>query len=417
MERLWAVDTVERLGIDRHFAKEIKDALAYVYSHWDERGIGCGRENPVADIAVTSMGLRILRLHGYNVSSDVLRTFRHENGEFFRFMGQTERGVTDMLNLNRCSHVAFPRETVMEEAKHCTERYLWNALEDVDALGKWCLKKNIRGEVEYALRNPWLRSLRRLEARSYIEHYGANDVWFGKTMHMMPYINNSKYLELAKLDFNNVQSIHQKELRELRRWWKSSGFAELNFTRDRVAEIFFSIASSVFEPELATCRAVYTKSTICAVILDDLYDAHGSVEDIKLFNEAVKRWDHSLLDRMAEHIKTCFLGLYDLVNEIAEEGRKRQGHDVLGYIRYLWEILLEAYTKEAEWSEAEYVSSFHEYIETASITLGLVTIVPISVIFTGEVLTDHILSQIDYRSKFAYLMGLTGRLINDLKTY
>jgi hypothetical protein len=38
---------------------------------------------------------------------------------------------------------------------------------------------------------------------------------------------------------------------------------------------------------------------------------------------------------MPEHIKICFLGLYNLVNEIAEEGRKKQGHDVLGYIRNL----------------------------------------------------------------------------------
>ena len=38
-------------------------------SHWDERGIGRARENPVADIDVTAMGLRILRLHGYDVSS------------------------------------------------------------------------------------------------------------------------------------------------------------------------------------------------------------------------------------------------------------------------------------------------------------------------------------------------------------
>lgn len=57
-----------------------------------------------------------------------------------------------------------------------------------------------------------------------------------------------------------------------------------------MAEIYFSMAISMFEPELATCRAVYTKSSICVVILDDLSDAHGSVEDIKLFTEAVKRW-------------------------------------------------------------------------------------------------------------------------------
>nr|AFU73872.1 putative monofunctional diterpene synthase [Pinus contorta] len=417
MERLWAVDTVERLGIDHHFKKEIKNALDYVYSHWDERGIGWGREDDLAVIDVTAMGLRILRLHGYNVSADVLKTFRDQNGEFFCFSGQTERGVTHMLNVNRCSHVAMPGETVMEEAKLCTERYLRNALENVDAVDKWCLKQNIRGEVEYALKYPWHRSLPRLEARSYIECYGPNDVWLGKTMYTMPYINNGKYLELAKLDFNNVQSMQQKEILELRRWWRSSGFAELNFTRDRVAEIYFSIASTMFEPELATCRAIFTKTTVCLVILDDLYDTHASLENINLFNEAFKRWDLSLLDRMQEHMKICFLALYNLVNEIAQEGRERQGHDVLGYIRNLWELVLEAYTNEAEWSEAEFVPSFHEYIATASISVSGPTLILICVLFTGELLTDHILCQIDYRSKFAYLIGLIGRLLNDTKTY
>ena len=42
-------------------------------SHWDERGIGWARENPVPDIDDTVMGLRILGLHGYNASSGILR--------------------------------------------------------------------------------------------------------------------------------------------------------------------------------------------------------------------------------------------------------------------------------------------------------------------------------------------------------
>lgn len=78
-----------------------------------------------------------------------------------------------------------------------------------------------------------------------------------------------------------------------------------------------------------------------------------------------------------------------------------------------WEIQLGAFTKEAEWSQAKYVPSFDEYIETASVSVALRTVVLISVFFTGELLTDHILSQIDYRSTFACLMSLTGRLMND----
>ncbi|KAH9292443.1 hypothetical protein KI387_042368 [Taxus chinensis] len=216
-ERLWAVDTVERLGIDRHFKEEIKETLDYVYMYWNERGIGWARDNAVGDIDDTAMGLRILRLHGYNVSSDALKTFRDGNGEFFCFMGQTQRGVTDMLNVHRCSQVALPGEKIMEEAKLCTQRYLTNALENVGAFDKWALKKDLQGEVEYVLKYPWHRSMPRLEARSYIEQYGANDVWLGKSMYLMPSVSNAKYLELAKLDFNNVQAIQQKEIQDLHR--------------------------------------------------------------------------------------------------------------------------------------------------------------------------------------------------------
>jgi len=132
----------------------------------------------------------------------------------------------------------------------------------------------------------------------------------------MPYISNEKYLELAKLDFNHVQSLHQKELKSsevlltlhllsfiwnvssllkanifciVQRWWKSSGFSDLKFTRERVTEIYFSAASFMFEPHFATCRDVYTKISILAVILDDLYDGHGSLDNLELFSQAVKR--------------------------------------------------------------------------------------------------------------------------------
>jgi hypothetical protein len=75
----------------------------------------------------------------------------------------------------------------------------------------------------------------------------------------------------------------------VQRWWTSSGFSELKFTRDRVAEIYFAPASFMFEPHFASCRAVYTKFSILTVILDDLYDGHGTLDNLELFSQAVKR--------------------------------------------------------------------------------------------------------------------------------
>ena len=78
---------------------------------------------------------------------------------------------------------------------------------------------------------------------------------------------------------------------------------------------------------------------------------------------------------------------------------------------------MEAYTKEAEWSQAKYVPSFDEYIDNAIVSASLRIVVLISALFTGEILKDEVLSKIGHGSKFLHLMGLTGRLVNDTKTY
>ncbi|GLJ48435.1 hypothetical protein SUGI_1022380 [Cryptomeria japonica] len=367
-QRLWAVDTLERLGIDRHFKKEIKETLDYVYTYWDDRGIGWARDNAVGDIDDTAMALRILRLHGYKVSSDALKTFQDKNGEFFCFMGETHRGVTDMLNVHRCCQVAFAGETIMEEAKLCTKRYLTSALESAKTFDKWALKKDVWGEVEYVLKYPWHRSLARLEARSYIDQYGPNDVWLGKSIYLLPCISNPKYSELAKLDFNRVQ------------WWKSCGLAKVGFIPDRLVEIYFAVVASMFELEFAM-------------------------------------WDLSLVDIMPQEMKNCFLSMYNTINEITQEGSKRQGYDVFPHIRNLMKAQVASLNIKAKWVQEKYVPSLDEYIDNSKISMGLGTIVLASMLFTGDFLSSKVFSKICHGSKFLHLVTLTGCLIYDSKTY
>ncbi|GLJ48425.1 hypothetical protein SUGI_1022120 [Cryptomeria japonica] len=385
--------------------------------HWNDEGIGWAKHSSVTDIDDTSMALRILRLHGYNVSSDALKGFRDKNGEFFCFMGQTHRAVTDMFNVHRFSHVAFPGETIMEEARLFTHKYLTNAVQNVGTFDKWALKKDLQGEVEYVLKYPWHRSMPRLEARSYIEQYGGeNDVWLSKALYLMPNVSNGKYLELAKLDFNNMQSMHQNEIPHIQRWLELCGFNKF-FTQKNVVQTYFIISTSMFEPEFATCRAVYTKTAILTVILSDLFESHCSVADIMVFSEAVQRWDLSLVNSMAEEMKICFKALYDTLNQIAEQGRIRQGRDVLPYLRNLWEVLLASYSKETERMQMKYIRSMEEYTENAKESMGVATVILTSILFTGDLLSDEVLVKFGNGSRFLYLVALTGTLAKDIKTY
>jgi len=58
------IDSLERLGIDRHFEEEIQSVLDETYRYWLE-----GEENIFLDPTTCAMAFRMLRLNGYDVSS------------------------------------------------------------------------------------------------------------------------------------------------------------------------------------------------------------------------------------------------------------------------------------------------------------------------------------------------------------
>ncbi|KAJ0113422.1 hypothetical protein Patl1_03376 [Pistacia atlantica] len=202
-ERLWVVDRLQRLGISRYFQRQFKECTEYVYRYWTEEGISSGRNGRVHDIDDTSMGFRLLRLHGYEVSADVFQHFK-KGGEFFCYYGQSTEAVTPIYNLYRASQVLFPGEKILENAKQFSAKFLREKLVANKLLDKWIIAKDLPGEVRFALEVPWYASLPRVEAR------------------LMLYVNNNIYLELAKLDYNNCQALHQTEWDNMQRRWGSS---------------------------------------------------------------------------------------------------------------------------------------------------------------------------------------------------
>ncbi|GLJ36133.1 hypothetical protein SUGI_0724860 [Cryptomeria japonica] len=417
-ERLRAVDSVERLGLERHFQTEIKQALDYVFQYWGERGIGFGRESLVPDIDVTATAFRLLRMFGYTVSSAVLQNFKGEAEELCKLSdNENGAGVINMLSLYRCSQVNFPGENVMREIGAFAKDYLAKSLQSNNFSQATAIKDNLRQEVEYALFARWNRNMPRLMTRNHIEVFNPDDLWLGKTLYQMPNASNSKYLELAKLDFNRVQAIHRSEIQHIKRWYKACSFPQLEFTRHREVAIYWTAAAVMLEPQYIDCRLAYAKAGIMAVITDDLYDTYATLEQAKLFNEAFERWDPLQIEHLPEDMRIVFMGLYNTLIDISERTREVQGRDVLPYLRQKWLDLFLRYTKETEWMERRYSPSLDEYWENAveSIALGVTTLTPI--FSTGDVLPDRLLQKFDFRAEFLNLVSLTGRLINDVRTF
>ncbi|KAI5333504.1 hypothetical protein L3X38_023635 [Prunus dulcis] len=116
-------------------------------------------------------------------------------------------------------------------------------------------------QIAQALERPLLKGLERVCARGYMSIY-QDDASHSEAI-----------LKLAKLDFNIVQSLHKKELSEITRWWKELDFEKkLPFARDRIVEL-----------------KILTKVITLVSVLDDIYDAFGTYEELVIFTGAIER--------------------------------------------------------------------------------------------------------------------------------
>lgn len=68
------------------------------------------------------------------------------------------------------------------------------------------------------------------------------------------------------------------------------GFDELKSVRKQNAIVFFSIATSIYEPQFSAHRLAFSKSSDMTVILDDLFDEKKrNPQEFRRFSEALKR--------------------------------------------------------------------------------------------------------------------------------
>ncbi|CAB4274269.1 unnamed protein product [Prunus armeniaca] len=185
------IDSMQRLGVAYHFEKETDAALLSLVSS--------STHGTADDLHTVALQFRILREHGISISPEVFNKFRSRDGSF---KDSLSKDVEGLLSLYEASHLGMPGEEedhVLEEAKSFSTknlRQLVGTLEDDNLL------KQI---VEQSLETPLNWRMPRIEARNFIDIYERDNS------------KNLALLELAKLDYNLVQSVYQMEIKELSR--------------------------------------------------------------------------------------------------------------------------------------------------------------------------------------------------------
>lgn len=187
LDKLELIDAVQRLGMEYHFEASIKDALQLVHVQVSDGG------SVFDNLHSTALLFRLLRQHGLHVQTDVFDKFKEE-GSFKEVIGDDVNG---MLSLYEASFHGFTGETILDEARAFALSHLKNL--DLDRVLPTNLAKKVRRAFDLPLR--WRSN--RSEARWFIDIYQDEPK-------SIPFL-----LQLAKLDFNHVQSHYRDEVHQL----------------------------------------------------------------------------------------------------------------------------------------------------------------------------------------------------------
>nr|ASP43414.1 kaurene synthase-like protein 3 [Tripterygium regelii] len=391
---LCMIESLERLGIDRHFSKEIRDVLEETYRCWLQ-----GDEEIFSDADTCAMAFRILRVHGYEVSSGHLKDF------------------STALELFKASQfVIFPEESGLEKQMSWTNQFLKQEFSNGTTRADR-FSKHFSIEVHDTLKFPFHANVERLAHRRNIEHHHVDNTRIFKTSYCFANISNADFLQLAVEDFNSCQSIHREELKHLERWVVESKLDRLKFARQKMAYCYFSAVEISFSPELSDARISWAKNSVLITVIDDFFDIGGSEEELANLVHLLEKWDvNGSPHYCSEQVEIIFSALHSTICEIGDKALAWQGRSVTHHVIEAWLDLLKSMLREAEWARNKVVPTLDEYVENGYVSAGLGPVVLSAFYLIEPKVSEEVVRSLEFHNLFK-LTSTCARLINDTRSF
>ncbi|KAL6315652.1 hypothetical protein AAG906_004823 [Vitis piasezkii] len=231
------------------------------------------------------------------------------------------------------------------------------------------LEYPLAAQVTHALYRPIRKGLERLGARPYISIY-QDEASHSKAL-----------LKLAKLDFNLLQSLYKKELSNI-------------------------------------SRRIQTKILALITIIDDMFDAYGTLEELELFTEAIGRWDINNIYQLPEYMKPCYQAVLDAYKEIEQMENKRRSccvHYAKEAVRVSESV--RAYFNEAKWLHEDYVPTIEEYLSVAQVTSEVTLFTVICFVGMGRMATKEVFEWVWNDPKIVGASSKIMRLMDDMASH
>ncbi|XP_057781643.1 (-)-germacrene D synthase-like isoform X1 [Salvia miltiorrhiza] len=385
------IDAIQRLGVGYHFEKEIGESLRQIHENYEIQS-----RKDKGDLRVLALRFRLLRQQGYRAPCDVFDEFIDEEGNWKESLLIND--VEGMLSLYEASNYGINGEEILDKALEFTSTHL-------ESLLSHQINSSLCKRVKEALDMPISKTLMRLGAKKFIYMYQEDES------------HNEILLKFAKLDFNILLKIHQRELHHITRWWEDLEFGKkLPFARDRVVECYFWILGVYFEPQNDTARLFLTKVIAITSILDDIYDIKGTLDELRRLTHAIQRWNISAADefQLPPYIRICYEALLGVYEEMEIEMAKRGESYRLQYAKKEMIKLITAYMKEAEWCYSNYVPTMEEYMKLALVSGAYMMLSTTSLVGMRDPITKTDFDWITSEPPILRASSIICRLMDDM---
>ncbi|CAN1220388.1 Probable terpene synthase 3 [Linum perenne] len=310
------------------------------------------------ELYTASLRFRLLRQQGYPVNpAEVFEKFKDEKGTFKEEVGNDVKGL---LSLYEASY------------------YRW----------------------------PILKGLPIRESRHFMSIYEKVDG------------HNEAILKLGKLDFNLVQKLHQHELKILTKWWIDLEKEKtLPFARDRVIECYMWPLGGFIKPEYTAGRIFVTKITALISALDDIFDVHGTIDELELVAQVIERWETRDDDNLPSYFKHWFNALLDVFAEIEAHVSKEGRLFCMYYAREGVKQIARAFIKEARWYNNNYVATVEEHLQNGYMSIGYPLAITVIYCGMGEVASEEVFEWLFSQPKISVAGSTIARLMDDIVSH
>uniref|UniRef100_A0A6N2MD43 Isoprene synthase, chloroplastic n=1 Tax=Salix viminalis TaxID=40686 RepID=A0A6N2MD43_SALVM len=389
VEKIDFINTLCRLGVSYHFESDIEEQIHKIFVTEPDL-----LDKNDYDLHTVALVFRVFRQHGYKICCDVFDKFKENDGKF-----KESLDAKGLLSLYEAAYLSTPGDDILDEALAFTKVQL------EQSLAAESMSSHLHKQIINALKQCLHRGIPRIEARKYIDIYEGEEY------------RNEMLLEFAKLDYNRVQFIYQRELKDISKWKDTNLEKEYTYARSRIVEAYVWQVIFHSEPHYARARMMHGKVIAFLAMIDDTYDAYGTKEEHRCFTDAIDRWNYGALDQLPDYLKKLYKVLLDTFsefeNDLAPEGRSYSVH----YVKEEMKVLVRGFHNEQNWLHEGHVPSMEEYFSYALTSCGVNVIAAVSFMGMGQIARIQDFEWIQKKPRILRAASIIGRLTDDLVTH